>query len=964
MTNHSSSGALFTNYNKHNNCDSSLEISTKNNLTLNIFYFNCSGMRGKIKEFYIKVKSSSYNVIVLTETWLNSSFLNSEILDSNWIIYRKDRDYNLSKTSRGGGVLIAVHTSIISEAVDVDILSSTEIVFTKLKFLNKQIFISSIYVPPSSNDDAYNNIFDAVLHVANMQNENDNILIFGDFNRPNLNFISDEENIKLLLPINITSDIDSKLIETFYGHNMYQIFNIKNSNNKFLDLCFSNIDYNFDVREADDNFHLFSNTYHHKGIIINFDCMEQQCSMLNNFNFKLTYDFYKADYLKINEKLSSIDWEILFNKSDLETCVKSFETIIISCLEEFVPKKIIKENNEPWLNKHLKNLRNKRNRAYKHFKKYNDTRSKNTFDSLSKNFESESILAYNNYCKSVGDDIIFNPKKFFKFVDVKRKCRGFPSTMKLNDTSSSIPLEISNLFAHHFQNSYTDENSTNFNPNDFNNLEYKDELVSSMNLTEDEILTAILKLNSNKGPGPDEMHPSFLINCANQISIPLLHIFNLSLNSGIFPQNWKYSFLTPIFKSGNRNDIQNYRGIAILSAIPKLFEKLICHKLTEIVSPFLNKEQHGFIKNRSTITNLSIFTSTIITNMEKGYQTDAIYTDFSKAFDRVSHNVLILKLKYFGIRGSFLKWIKCYLTNRRQRVKFLDVLSNIVTVFSGVPQGSHLGPLLFIIFISDLSKLLIGVDHLLYADDLKIFYKILTSFDASFLQNILDRLNQWCEINKLSLNIKKCSVITYTRKKDFIKYDYTLNNELLQRVDSIKDLGILLDTKLNFNLHYDAIFAKAHAMLGFIKRRASEFNNIWVTKTLYCSLVRSILEYGSVVWNPHHEVHIKKIESIQKKFLLYILNHIYSPRDFNNLPSYLYRLNIINMKTLEGRRDLLASCFIFDVLKRKINITFFNERVLLNNDVRQTRHTNFLKVTHHRTDYGKNEPINRAPGKK
>lgn len=917
-------------------------------------------MRGKVNEFYIKVKSSNYNVIILTETWLNSSFLNSEILDSNWIIYRKDRDYNATKTSRGGGVLIAVHTSISSEAVDVDTTSSTEIVFAKLSFFSKVIFLCSLYIPPSSVDDAYHNIFNAVLQVSEMQNENDNILIFGDFNKPNLNFISDEDNLKLLIPINITSDVDTKLVETFYGNNMYQIFNIKNNNNKFLDLCFTNLDHNFDVREAGDNFHLFSDTIHHKGIVVNFDCMEHKCSMFNNNNFKLSYNFFKADYFKINEKLSSIDWNSLFNNADLETCIKHFESIIINCLEKFVPKKIIKENNEPWLNYHLKNLRNKRNRAYKLFIKHKDTRSKNTFESLSKNFDSESILAYNNYCKSIGESILYNPKKFFKFVDIKRKCRGFPSTMKLNDSSSCIPQDISNLFAIHFQNSYSVEKSIPFNPNDFTFLEYRTELISRMFLTHDEILTAILKLNSNKGPGPDKIHPSFLINCAYEISTPLLHIFNLSLNSGKFPQNWKYSFLSPIFKSGNRNNIQNYRGIAILSAIPKLLEKIVCNKLSDIISPSLNNEQHGFLRNRSTITNLSIFTSSIFANMENGVQTDAIYTDFSKAFDRVCHNTLILKLNYFGIRGSLLNWIKCYLTNRIQRVKFLDVLSDEVSVSSGVPQGSHLGPLLFNIFISDLSIKLSGINHLFFADDLKIFHTIQTVNDASFLQSFLNRLDEWCKLNKLNLNTKKCSVITYTRKKEYSSFDYFINNEPLQRVDNIKDLGILLDTKLNFNLHYDSIISKSHAMLGFIKRRASEFNNVWVTKTLYCSLVRSILEYGSVVWNPYHEVHSKRIESIQKKFLLFALNYLFSPRDFVNLPSYSYRLNLLNMKTLEGRRALLDSCFIFDILKRNINIRFFNERVVLNNDVRQTRHTNFLKEIQHRTDYGKNEPINRA----
>lgn len=149
-------------------------------------------------------------------------------------------------------------------------------------------------------------------------------------------------------------------------------------------------------------------------------------------------------------------------------------------------------------------------------------------------------------------------------------------------------------------------------------------------------------------------------------------------------------------------------------------------------------------------------------------------------------------------------------------------------------------------------------------------------------------------------------------------------------------------------------------MLGFIKRRASEFNNVRVSKTLYCSFVRPILEYCCFIWMPHQTIFIREIESIQKQFLIFALRHIYDPRDYKNFPNYHYRLKVLELKTLEERRELLSSCFIFDIVKRNINIKYFNDRVLPNNDVRQTRHTKFLKEIQHRTDYGKNEPINRG----
>lgn len=581
-------------------------------------------------------------------------------------------------------------------------------------------------------------------------------------------------------------------------------------------------------------------------------------------------------------------------------------------------------------------------------------------DALSTKFKDESLIAYDDYCVRMGEKILNEPKQFYKFVEVKRKLKGYPAVMHLNNDTSSNNLDISNFFKCNLQEAYIPVSNAEINLNDFDYLNFKPDLISDIQLGRDEIFAALSQLKIDKGPGPDQIPPSFLTNCAYNLSEPLYHIFNQSLLMGEFPDKWKYSFLTPVHKNGSRNDVKNYRGIAILSSIPKLFEKLLCDKITPKISPLLNDEQHGFLKNRSTQTNLTIFSSSVIKSMECGLQTDAIYTDFSKAFDRVSHRLLFLKLERFGIRGNLLNWLKSYLINRKQKVRFQGSLSDEILVTSGVPQGSHLGPLLFNIFISDLSYVLHGINHLFYADDLKIFHVIKNPEDATFLQSYLQRLDNWCKSNEINLNIAKCSVISFHRKNNSVQYNYTIDNKVLSRSMKIRDLGVVLDSKLNFIQHYETIIAKAKSSLGFIKRRSSEFKNVWVTKTLYCSFVRSILEYCSFIWMPFRLNHIQDIESIQKQFLLFALRQMYDPRDYDNLPSYTTRLKLLDLKSLEGRRELLACCFIFDILKKGVNIKFLNDHVLLNNDVRPTRHSKLLKQITHRTDYGKNEPINRG----
>jgi hypothetical protein len=263
----------------------------------------------------------------------------------------------------------------------------------------------------------------------------------------------------------------------------------------------------------------------------------------------------------------------------------------------------------------------------------------------------------------------------------------------------------------------------------------------------------------------------------------LFYIFNKSLATGSFPDNWKKSFLTPFYKSGGRGNVANYRGIAILSFIPKLFEKIVCDKLNLKLTSNFHNEQHGFTQNRSINSNLMVYTKFIFDVMENKSQVDSIYTDFSKAFESVDHKILIKKLLALGFSGNILNWISSYLSGRSQNVRFLGKISNSILVTSGVPQGSHLGPLLFNLFICDLSIILKDINHLFYADDLKIYHEIKTLEDAQFLQNKLNDLDNWCNFNKLKLNVEKCHSISFSRKPVKNVFSYSLGNKILDKVN-------------------------------------------------------------------------------------------------------------------------------------------------------------------------------------
>lgn len=371
----------------------------------------------------------------------------------------------------------------------------------------------------------------------------------------------------------------------------------------------------------------------------------------------------------------------------------------------------------------------------------------------------------------------------------------------------------------------------------------------------------------------------------------------------------------------------------------------------------LSSKQHGFLQGRSIQTNLLSLTSHISKSFSEKLQTDVGYFDFSKAFDQVHHGVLLNKLKSFGFSGIFLKWIESYLTGRSQRVTFNNCLSKIISVSSGVPQGSHLGPLFFLIFINDLPDCIENCEIVLYADDAKIFHSHDDETGCDILQDDFLNLCRWCDSNFLSLNVKKCKVLTFARSKNWINYNYNLNSTVIERVYQFKDLGVLFDPKLSFSLHIESIHSKAMSRLGMIKRWSKEFNDFFITKCLFVSLVRSILEFASSVWSPSYMCHKTKIESVQKQFLLFVLNHL-NWNDRFHLPPYRHRLLLIDMNTLEDRRCMLNVIFFSKLLCGKIDCPKLLSLVQIYCPVRVPRNYNLLRIKHMRSNYLNNEPMN------
>lgn len=310
---------------------------------IRFFYHNCSGMRGKIKKLRLDAESSNFDVIIITETWLNDSFINEEILNSNWTIYRRDRNFSATNLTRGGGVLIGVTNKLSTEPVSTQPTDFFEQTFFKIKNGNKNIYIGVVYIPPDSDDSCYSEFIDIYNNILSDLKENDDMFIFGDFNRHNISFIVDELD-NHLLPINFNDEIDFELVSSFFSNDMYQINNISNSKERWLDLVFTNAYDKVVVMAADDTEHLFKNTINHNAIIVDFTVTDIKSS--KSYDNEIVYDFTNANYSVINNELSQLNWCNILELHDIDLAVSKFYETLLPIIDNHVPK-IRKKKNYP-----------------------------------------------------------------------------------------------------------------------------------------------------------------------------------------------------------------------------------------------------------------------------------------------------------------------------------------------------------------------------------------------------------------------------------------------------------------------------------------------------------------------------------------------------------------------------------------------------------------------------------------
>ncbi|KAL4226412.1 hypothetical protein ACF0H5_014395 [Mactra antiquata] len=428
----------------------------------------------------------------------------------------------------------------------------------------------------------------------------------------------------------------------------------------------------------------------------------------------------------------------------------------------------------------------------------------------------------------------------------------------------------------------------------------------------------LLGLSPNKAAGPDEISPRVLKELHHEIAPVLTHIYSLSLNTGIVPEDFKKAIVAPVFKKGSKAKPSNYRPISLTCIASKLLEHIVVSNLMSFFdeNKILSQYQHGFRSGHSCETQLLNFTKEIFENLKTGQQTDVVVMDFSKAFDKVDHMRLIYKLQNLGVSPQLASWIKSFLSNRSQKVAVEGHFSSELPVLSGVPQGSVLGPCLFLVYINDLPDL-VKCKTRMFADDTICYMSIDSINDSISLQKDLQELEKWEKTWSMEFNPDKCEILRITRKKAPLIYPYKLHNIELKSTSQSKYLGVTISSDMNWSKHINNITTKATSTLRFIQRNVKTSNK-QVKTAAYNTYVRPQLEYCSSIWHPWQKSLSHSLEKVQRSAARYVM------ADYDYTSSVTKMLQILDWQTLHQRRLHSSLIFFYKIINQKVAVDSYH----------------------------------------
>ena len=843
---------------------------------------------------HLESKELYFDVICLQETWLSEKHDISLYQIPGYQLISQE-----TKCSSHGGLAIYLSDEYTFKSLPLNIISDIwEGMFLEITGdnLKRKITLGNVYRPPRFNNrnetiQNFTNELKPVLE--NIGNKNSDILITGDF------------NIDLLKTLERERFQD--YLDLFMSNGLFPQITLPT---RFARKSCSLIDQTF-YKSTDNHQPTFS------GIIISqisdhlpyFTCLEKKHKKSKNEKFIKVFNNSPSDIdyfcqeIQKNINSQSFDCNML---NDPNVNYTQFQKILIEAKVKCIPMKVQRANKykhklSPWITSGIIRSIKFRDNLYKKFK---------TMNSLSEEYV-ETEINLNTYNTILKRSIRSAKQHYYKFQFKKYKndIRKTWSTIKLilNKTkkTSSFPnhfisdgRKVTNAeeIANKFNKYFTDigpllSQKININSSKSYKSFLSDEVAHSFEfemVTEDHILNIIRKLKPKSSSGHDNISSILLKKISEYIAPTLAIIINQSLCTGIFPDELKIAQVKPLYKKDDPNVFDNYRPISLLPVISKVFEKVVYIQLYEYMvrNKLLYASQYGFRQEHSTELASLEFTDQVMHHLDNNEIPLTIFLDLSKAFDTLDHDILLDKLRYYGVKHASLNWFQSYLCNRYQYVDYNGTVSSKLPLSTGVPQGSILGPLMFIIYMNDIYKVSDKFHSILYADDTTLESPLCT-FDTSALNhkynvdmlssNInfeLSLIYEWLCLNKLSLNVKKTKFMLFhnrQRKIENITPTLSINGNEIERVTDFNFLGLTIDQHMSWNSHINKVSVKITKTLGILSR-LKRFLPQDILLMIYNSLIMPHIQYGILCWGHKSG----RILTLQKRAMRLITNSKYN----------------------------------------------------------------------------------------
>ena len=754
---------------------------------------------------FLNLLDYEFDVIGISETWLQDDNAHDHNL-SNYSFFGKNRT---GRTGGGVGIYIR-NTSKYFRRPELQLNENLcDSVFIELRNekRGKNIIAGVVYKPPNVNSSLFIDAIESLLH--GLLAENKLIYIMGDFNIDLLKY--DETR-------DVQNLVDS-LISNYCVPLIVRPTRITNATATLLDNVFTN-----QLEMPCVSGILYTDITDHLPIF-QITSIDYKCLNVGGNSSPEHRVFSKQNIDAFRNALTDCDWNDVLRCGEVNSAYNCFEMTLRDLYDKHFPlqlkHQIQQKKLKPWMTETLlKSVRHK-NKLYKRFlhkpseahgKEYRQFRNK-----LNAHIKKVKRDYYQEKFSAVKNDIKCTWKVINSMIG-KRKDDGEETQMKCNGSLTDNSLDIANTFNCYFTGIGPQLASSIQDPE----IHFSEYLSKSNSnsiyfypTNETEICNIVNLFKSNKASGLDDFSPSIIKSVIGTISKPLCHIYNMSMNEGIFPDKLKIARVTPIYKKGDKSEVSNYRPISVLSCFSKILEKIIYKRVITFLdkNDILSKNQFGFRNKYSTSMALVDICNKIVDTFEENSFMIGIFIDLSKAFDTINHSIMLSKLRHYGIRGIAYNWFSSYLSNRCQCTKYKSSVSSLKQISCGVPQGSLLGPLLFILYINDIENSSPLFSFLLYADDTNIIYrhKDLNELQRQANDN-LKKVSVWFRANKLSVNPQKCNFMIFSNRSrfhDLTALEINLNSVRLPMVEYTKFLGVYVDSKLSWKYHLREVEKKS-----------------------------------------------------------------------------------------------------------------------------------------------------------